>query len=398
MTQIDPLAAVESLRAIIARHAAESERLRTLAPPLIAALRDSGLFGFAAPTAVGGTEHGPLAQLEVIEALARIDTATGWSLMISAMLSAIAGAYLPEAGAREVFARGVPTCAGLILPSGSLRPVRGGYELTGRWAFGSGIRHAEWIVTSGVVEPAGPAAASGVPELRMVAVPCSQVVIEDTWFVAGLRGTGSEHYRIEATFVPYERTCEFPDAPVQRGAASFQLPVIALLAPVHMGFALGAARAALDAITAAAPARIKGWSGGKVAQHSAVQMDLGRADTKLRAARALCCEVAALLEDRCCAARELGFDDWREVRAAVTHATDVARDVASFAFHAGGGAALYEANPSERLFRDIHAAAQHIAATDEAYEFAGRVLLGCAEPHPLMAPRKPARESGQQHF
>ena len=97
-------------------HAAESERNRTLAPAIVAALRASGLLAFTAPAALGGREHGPRAQLEVIEALARIDTATGWSLMISAMLSAMAGAYLPEPGVREVFASGRPDLRGAAVP------------------------------------------------------------------------------------------------------------------------------------------------------------------------------------------------------------------------------------------------------------------------------------------
>lgn len=83
----------------------------------------------------------------------------------------------------------------------------------------------------------------------------------------------------------------------------------------------------------------------------------------------------------------LSVDDWRTARLAVTHASDVASEVATFAFHAGGASALYESSPLQRLFRDVHAAAQHGAATDDAYEFAGRVLLGIATQHPLMDPR-----------
>ena len=254
----DPLSAIEALRAIATAHAPDSERARTLAPPVVAALRVSGLLGFSAPAALGGGEHGPRVQLEVIETLARIDTATGWSLMISSMLSAMAGAYLPEAGAREVFAGGIPTCAGLLFPSGMLRRTAGGFRASGRWGFGSGIRHAEWIVTSAVVPPAE-GAPPGPPEMHTIVVPVRDVVIEDTWHSAGLRGSGSEHYRLDDCFVPEQRAFAFPDAAARRGGATFDLPFVALLAPVHAGFVLGAARAAIDAIAQAAPARMKAW-------------------------------------------------------------------------------------------------------------------------------------------
>ncbi|MET0388883.1 MAG: acyl-CoA dehydrogenase family protein [Polyangiales bacterium] len=381
----DLLATVESLRDIATTHAPESERRRTLAPPVVAALHESGLTGFASPAAVGGGEHGPFTQLAVIEALARIDTATAWSLMITALLAAQAGAYLPDRGVQEVFAAGVPLCAGLLFPSGALRRVDGGFRVHGRWGFGSGIRHAEWLVTSAVADSQTP----GAPPMWTIVVPASEATIEDTWHVGGLRGTGSHHYRLEDCFVPHDRVFAFPDAPARRGAASFDLPFVALLAPVHAGFVLGAARAALDAIAALAPQKIKAWPRTPLAAHGGFQMDLGRAEAKLRGARALAVEACERLEDRSRAGLPLADADWATVRLAVTYATDVATEVATFTFHAGGGAALYEGHPLERLFRDIHAAAQHVAATDDAYEFAGRLLLGAAEPSLLLGPRAP---------
>jgi len=389
-----PLAAVAALRELASAHAAQSERLRTLAPPVVAALRVSGLLAFTVPEELGGGGHGPRAQLEVIEAMARIDTATGWSLMISSMLAAIAGAYLPDEGLREVFASGTPTCAGLLVPSGSLSSVPGGFRATGRWAFGSGIRHAEWIVTGAVLQRAEHASdavsAAQPPELRTIVVPAREVVIEDTWHAAGLRGSGSEHYRMEDVFVPKARSFPFPGAPALRGGPTFDLPITALLGSVHAGFALGAARAALDALREVASVRTKLWSGIALGAHAAFHMDLGRADAKLRAARALACEASDLLEQRSQERRRLTLEDWRSARLAVTYANEVAAEITTFAFRAGGASALYETSPLQRLFRDAHAAAQHIAATDDAYEFAGRLLLGISAPHPLLAAR-PAR-------
>lgn len=390
------LASIESLREVATSHAAESERLRTLAPPVVAALRASGLFGLAVPAALGGGEHGPLAQFTAVEALARIDTASAWSLMVSAMLASIAGAYLPEEGAREVFANGPPPCAGLLTPSGMLRRERGGYRATGRWAFGSGIRHAEWVVTSAVIVPEAATAPQGPPALCSIVMPVREVVIEDTWHAAGLRGSGSAHYRVEDVFVPESRTFPFPAAAAQRGGVMFDLPVIAQLAPVHTAFALGAARDALDQLAQIAPSRIKAWPGVALGAHTGFHMELGRADAQLRAARAFACAAIGELETRMNERRPLTLEDWRNTRLAVTHATEVAAEVASFAFRAGGASALYDASPLQRLFRDIQAAAQHIAATDDAYEFAGKLLLGAAEPHPLMTPR-PTRHASDPH-
>jgi alkylation response protein AidB-like acyl-CoA dehydrogenase len=188
-------------------------------------------------------------------------------------------------------------------------------------------------------------------------------------------------------FVPEHRVFVFPSARALRGGPLYELPLIAMLSAAHAGFALGAARAALDVIAEAAPARIKAWPKTPLASHAAFQMDLGRADAKLRAARAYSYEALAKLETRMLERLPLSDGDWRDARLATTFATDVAAEVTTFAFRAGGAGALYETSRLQRLFRDVHAAAQHIAATDDAYEYAGRLLLGAAQPHPLMAAR-----------
>lgn len=383
------LAAVDRLGGLAGEHALESEQRRTLAPAVVEALRASGLCAMAAPRELGGAECDPLTQLEVFEAMARADTSAGWCLMITAMLAALAGGYLPEGGARAVFASPSPLIAGLQTPAGVARRVDGGYVLHGRWGFGSGVRHAAWILTSAVVEPPGGAGASEEPPAMInVAVPAAEVQIEDTWDVAGLRGSGSDHYRMEGVFVPEDRSCPWPDAAPRRGGALYRLPMIALLTPAHVGFALGAARGALDEIARVAPLRLKLWPRTPLGAHPAFQMDLGRAMAKLGAARAYGFEVIGAMWDRIRTGEALSLADWAAIRLAGTHVTEVAAEVATFAYHAGGGGALYAASPLQRCFRDLHAATQHIAATDDAYEFAGRTLLGTAEPQLLLMPRR----------
>ena len=86
-------------------------------------------------------------------------------------------------------------------PTGSIEAVDGGYRVTGRWAFASGCEHATWLFgdcVEGVVD--------GVPQLRIAVFSPDEVVIEDTWYVSGLRGTGSHHFHVDGVVVPAERT------------------------------------------------------------------------------------------------------------------------------------------------------------------------------------------------
>jgi indole-3-acetate monooxygenase len=397
------LATVERVRAVALAGADEAERLRTLPEATVSALRASGLFTIGAPRALGGAECDPLTQVEVFEAMTRIDTSAGWCLLIGAMSTALAGAYLGDRAVARIFegARGGsggltaphaawPICAGLLSPAGVAERVPGGYRVSGRWGWGSGIRHSSWVFTCAVVAaPGAPPAppANGPPEMISLAVPTRQVTIEDTWHVAGLKGTGSCHYSMAEVFVEDDYICPFPLAPARRGGPLYRLPIIALLTPAHVGFALGVARRALDEIAVVARSKVRLWSQAPLLHHQPFQMDLGRAQAKLGAARALAFEALGSAWATMVRGGALSTEQWSAIRLASTYVTEIAAEVTAMAYHHGGGGALYASSPLQRCFRDIHAATQHVAATDDAHEFAGKVLLGIAEPHPMMAPR-----------
>lgn len=380
------LAAVERVRPLAEARAEVADRERTLCPEVVAAMRAEGLWGFAAPREVGGDGAGPLAQLAVVEAMAHAEPSAGWALMIGGLLTAMMGAYLGDAGVRRVFRDGMPITAGLQVPMGRAARVRGGFEVSGRWGFGSGIRHAQWVFTPVVID--GEAPVHGMPPMTLVAVPIEQVVIEPTWTTSLLRGTGSEHYRLEGVFVEEALTCPYPAAPRLRGGAWLELPFVAEVAAVHIGFALGVARRALDVVAdESAPRRVLGWTQTLLREDGAFRTEYGRAWTELAAARALTREVIAEADACVEGGGALDPAGWARVRTTITHATEVAARTAAFALRAGGASSMGEKSVLERCFRDLHGALQHIAASPDAYDFATRVRLGDPPQHLFYLPR-----------
>src|SRR6266436_1355824 len=223
------LAEVEAVAPVLDEHAPRSEALGRLDGPTIEALRKTNLFRIACPRELGGDEVDPVTQLEVVEAVARIDGSAGWCVGILSGTSTLAGAFLPAATAQRIFAGGVPLMAGMIAPNGQAESVEGGYRVTGRWAFGSGIHHADWVI-AGAFVPGHPPPAG----IRMVVLPRDQVVIHDNWQVAGLKASGSCDYSIENVFVPHEMTFSLMDAilgNVVTGGVALRLGLPAIVMP-----------------------------------------------------------------------------------------------------------------------------------------------------------------------
>ena len=191
--------AVESVRATLEAGAEESERIGTLARASVDALYDSGLFRLKMPHVLGGAEADVVTQLDVLEAVSRIDPASGWCLMIGAASLGSLGAFLPDDSIEEIFVGGrPPKVAGAAAPSATATPVEGGYRVTGRWRFGSGVMHAEWVSAGARVAADAP---PGHPRQLRLIMPRHKVKVHDNWQVMGLRGTGSCDFSVDDLFV-----------------------------------------------------------------------------------------------------------------------------------------------------------------------------------------------------
>jgi alkylation response protein AidB-like acyl-CoA dehydrogenase len=176
---------------------------------------------------------------------------------------------------------------------------------------------------------------------------------------------------------------------VRRGGALFNLPLLAITAPCHIGFALGAAARALDEIVAVARTKPHMWTGGTLGERGSFQRDLGHAQAQLAAARLLGFDAVGTIWRAALENRALSLQEGAAMRAAMVYTTDIAAEVVTLAYRHAGAAAIHNGNPLQRYLRDMLAATQHVAVTDDAYEYAGRAALGMGPVHPTLAPRPP---------
>jgi alkylation response protein AidB-like acyl-CoA dehydrogenase len=375
------LAAVERVRDTLLAGADAAEANATLPPATVQALDEAGLLALKLPAVLGGAEADLVTQLEVLEAVTYIDTSAGWCTLIGAAAIAGPGAFLADEAIAQIFVDGqVPRAAGTFMPSGQAVPVEGGYRVSGRWAFASGIRHAQWVSATTRVIGEGAAA----PALRRMVMPVTDVQIHDNWQVMGLQGTGSCDFSVTDLFVPERFSWDALRTRPQRGGPLYRLGMPAFVANEHVAFALGVGRRALDTLLDRAPSQQRGYGPrSTLAARPALQRAIGEGELRLRAARALAIECYEAAWAIVCAGQTLPPRWQAELRSVATFATEVAVDVTTQMFRYSGGTALYVTHVLQRCLRDINAAAQHLMVSDAAYENYGQFLLGLPDADPM---------------
>ncbi|MGH0034552.1 MAG: acyl-CoA dehydrogenase family protein [Myxococcota bacterium] len=339
------------------------------------ALGRAGLWGVMTPRAVGGRELPLLEVLDVFEEVARADGSAGWCLMAGASAVAYFGAYAGDDFVEKLFADGVPLVAGQFAPNGTGTREGGGYRISGRYQFGSGMSYAQWVGAGFLVPP--PEGSDAPAEYRFGLVPRSEVEPRGNWDVLGLASTASWDYSIDDALVPEDATFLFAAPTRRRGGPVYSVGVIALTALGHSGFALGVARRALDELTVVSKTKVRMGAGSFLKDSESFLEKLGVLESRFRAMRAWVREAFAKLEASASETGQVDPVQNNEVRQATVFATQQAAEVVRGAYLLAGTTAL-RAGPLERCFRDIHAGSQHFFASPASTLDMARDLLAAA--------------------
>jgi len=207
---VDYLEQAREIAPMLAAAADEIEERRELPERIVKALIERGVFRMLLPRSLGGAELHPLSYVQVLEEIAKADPSTAWCLGQNSGCSMTAP-YLDPAVAREIFGppRGILAWGPELPGAGRGVAVEGGIRVTGRWGFATGSRHATWLGAHvPIFEPDGTPRLNpnGRPFVRTVLFPKTSAEVIDNWQVIGLRGTGSDSYRLDDLFVPQKYT------------------------------------------------------------------------------------------------------------------------------------------------------------------------------------------------
>jgi 3-hydroxy-9,10-secoandrosta-1,3,5(10)-triene-9,17-dione monooxygenase len=378
----------EQLLPALRERAARCEELRRMPDETLRDFHDTGLFRFQQPRRVGGSELDFVAVVEFGALLARACASSAWNLVNLGSHHLLLGMFPPKAQ-DEVWGPSADAliASSFVFPAGRAERVAGGYRVSGRWPFSSGVDASDWNMLAGQVS----SGEDSPPEQRVFLLHKSQYQVHDTWFAGGLRGTGSKDVEVKEVFVPEQRTLAVADmrgGPAPGSAVNpgplFQIPVFGLFPYMLSGVALGIAEGLIDDFAAGSAGRGK-MTGAKISAVQSVQLRLGEAAAFARASRLFqetnCREAQALIA----AGTVPDLKTKARYRLEGAFAVDWAVRAVDTMFMLAGASGLYESGHVARAMRDAHAVKQHFSFnTDVAGTTYGRVALGLPCDNPTL--------------
>jgi alkylation response protein AidB-like acyl-CoA dehydrogenase len=378
---IDYVERARALAPMLKAAADEIEERRQLPDSVVEALIESGFFRLLLPRSLGGAELHPLKYVQVLEEIARAEPSTAWCLGQNSGCS-MSAPYLDPAVAREIFEprRGILAWGPELPGAGRGLVVAGGIRVTGRWGFATGSRHATWL---GAHVPLF--SADGTPRLnpsgrqavRTALFPKATAEITDNWQVIGLRGTGSDSYAVEDLLVPQKFTFTRDDPAERRESGPLYKFTSGMV--YAMGFSnvsLGIARGALEALVELARDKIPRGARHPLRHNNVVQSLVAQCEAKLRSSRAYVRSTLCEMCDEAERCRDFAPEQHARLRLAATWAIQQSREVVADIYSAAGATAIFNENPFERRFRDMHAGSQQGQGRPVHFETVGQILLG----------------------
>jgi 3-hydroxy-9,10-secoandrosta-1,3,5(10)-triene-9,17-dione monooxygenase len=384
--QVDPpdlaelLKRAEGLRPLLERNAETTDTLRRLPDEVVTAVRDAGLCRLMVPKRFGGYETSIRTYLEITAELGRGCGSTAW---VSSLINVCAWltALFPERAQRDVWGANADAwVAGSLAPHGSATAVDGGWRVTGRWMWASGCLHAQWAACGIHMNNA----AGETTNFGLSLMPMSDLTIEDSWFMAGMKGTGSNTIVAKDVFVPEHRFLPYPAAfqgsyrTEHADEAVYRVALVPVTILILAGSQLGLAQAALDHVVAKAQQRgVTHTNFAKQAESTGFQILVAEAAMKIETARLHVFRAADDLDAYAAGGRHPDLAARARVRADTALAAKYCREAVEQLVSAHGTSSMADSNRMQRLWRDVHVASRHaITEWQVNLEIYGKALLG----------------------
>jgi len=374
----DLVARARALAPKLRERAVRAERDRTVPQETVDEYLDSGLIHVLQPKRFGGYEHDHEVAFDIAIELGKSTCgSSAWCLNYLADHACIL-AHFPDEAQHDVWGKDKAACiATSAAPTGKVSVASGGYMLDGRWSWCSGLRHSQWIMIGGLIFRDG----EDHPDMRLFLVPVSEVKMDDTWYCAGLRASGSITAILDNVFVPEHRTVTFsllrdaqsPGSKINSNGI-YRTPFIAVHSYALLGPALGLARGAYDEFVAWTRQRYLTYTQLSIVQHVPVQIKVAEIAAQIDAAELLARRAFTIARGNYAG---MTLETRTLLRRDFTYALRMLREAMDQLIKISGSSGLMDDNPAQRCWRDVHAISSHVVMNwDVPAENFGRSAFG----------------------
>jgi alkylation response protein AidB-like acyl-CoA dehydrogenase len=380
-TTAELVARARALGPLLAANASQGESDRRVVEESIQALTDAGLFKISVPRRYGGYETSVRTMLEVSAALGEADGGTAWVLTLVNVCNWMVGMF-PQRAQDDVFgADPGALVSGVLAPTSTAVKVDGGWRVTGKWFYNSGSWHATW---AGLGIPITDAEGEVVNQ-GLALIPRDDLGLEDTWFVAGMKSSGSNCLVADDVFVPEHRVVLVPPAilgqyPSEHLATEplYRSALVPVLSLVLVGPQLGMGQAALDyVISKAAKKPVSYTFFTAQSESTGFQLQIAEAARLLDTARLHAFRAADDIDQAAARGEYPDFLTRARVRSDTGYVAECVTRAIDILLFAHGAGSFADVSPLQRIWRDSATAARHAVVSPQvSYEVYGKALLG----------------------
>lgn len=360
--------------------AASCEADNKVADATIAEFQEAGFFKILQPRRFGGYEMDVETFYDVQMKVAEGCMSSAWVLGVVAVHNWQLALFAPEAQ-DDVWAKDPSTLiSSSYMPKAQVTVVDGGYRISGRWGFSSGVDHCEWAFLGGLV----PDAETGVPDFWTFLVPREDFIVHHCWNTVGLAGTGSHDVEVKDAFVPAHRTHRSKDgfAATNPGAKSnpgwlYKLPFGQVFVRAVSSSSIGALQGALDYFIENGAKRKSNNSGASSAGDPDVQVLIAEVQAAIDEMKAVLYRNFAVLNEYARAGQQADIDTRLRFRFQSAQIAGRCGELITRMYHLGGADGISRGNVIARTFCDIHTGRTHVANNPNAVgRNIGNVVLG----------------------
>ena len=374
------VARADALRPLLERNAAETEANRRVCEENILAIQKAGLLKIMVPRRFGGLEADLRTKMEVSAALAKGCGATAWATTLMNVNSLIMGMASAECQEDVWGSNPEARIAGVLSPTATTRRVEGGLVVTGRWPWSSGCLHSSWAMMG----CPNMSEAGEIVDHVVAIMPMSECTIEDTWHVAGMKGSGSNTVVAHEVFVPDHRIMSVsqimagtPPTPY-KDEALYRCSFVPFAALILVGPMMGLVKRAQEYVIEKALKRSISYTFYKTQTESpSFQLGVAKAgmlvDTVWLHALRACDDIwQAAVE-----IRPMTYLQRARVRMDTGYVAETARQAMDILLSGHGASSFGDTSPLQRMWRDLGTCSRHAVVSPEiSSEVYGKALLG----------------------